>query len=448
MTALPDVKTMSDAVFHDMRVHRTRRDRSAVARSLCIVALTGGAAASAFAAGAGTEGRMILLAGGAFLACLWAFGSLPGFGLHPEARLRKAVQAWFASLCIALISALVLADPHTDEITRFVLAFLALAIAQAVCGRILRTILRRSGHWGEAVHLAGDPARVAGLRSWLHANPDTGLDPDPDSRAVKVLWADAAAPSPEQLERLARTYSQVVLVHDLPRTTMTGIHPAWQDGAIGTQITLARRDGISRWIKRGIDLAVVIPVGIVALPIVALAALAVRMVDPGPAFHVQHRDGRDGRPFAMLKLRTMYLDADRMLARLIETDPAIREEWETHFKLRHDPRVLPVIGPFLRTSSLDELPQLLNILRGEMSLVGPRPFPDYHLSAMPADFRARRATVTPGLTGLWQISERGDADLGVQQQLDDFYISGRSLWGDLSIFLRTFSAVLGRGGAF
>jgi lipopolysaccharide/colanic/teichoic acid biosynthesis glycosyltransferase len=177
-----------------------------------------------------------------------------------------------------------------------------------------------------------------------------------------------------------------------------------------------------------------------------LAALWIKLSSRGPAFYQQMREGMSGRRIPVWKLRTMYTDGEGLLEDWLEKHPEDREQWRRYFKLRHDPRVLPIIGPLLRRTSLDELPQLWNVLRGDMSLVGPRPLPDYHLQRFTSEFRTLRTRVLPGLTGLWQVSARSEGDVNVQEALDTYYIRNWSPWLDLYILARTVTAVLlGRG---
>ena len=150
---------------------------------------------------------------------------------------------------------------------------------------------------------------------------------------------------------------------------------------------------------------------IVALPIIALFAAIVQMVSRGSIFFFQEREGLDGTRFKVWKLRTMCPDAEKKLADCLANDPELSRQWHRNVKLLHDPRIVPLVGNFMRRFSIDELPQLWNIVNGTMSLVGPRPFPEYHLSRFRPDFRQLRTAVRPGLTGMWQVMVRSDGEL-------------------------------------
>ncbi|MFO1061997.1 MAG: sugar transferase [Dongiaceae bacterium] len=214
------------------------------------------------------------------------------------------------------------------------------------------------------------------------------------------------------------------------------IRPVARAGARGPGLRLQRAA------KRGLDLVAILAGGLLALPIVVLAALAIKLADGGPVFYAQTRRGHEGRLIRVWKLRTMYQDAGQRLERHLAGDDAARAEWARSFKLRRDPRILPVVGHVLRCSSFDELPQLWNILRGEMTLVGPRPLPDYHLAAFDAGFVRLRQSVVPGLTGLWQISCRSNGDNAAFVQWDGAYVRNWSLGLDLAILMRTVLTVL------
>ncbi len=213
--------------------------------------------------------------------------------------------------------------------------------------------------------------------------------------------------------------------------------------------TLARRgaaEAVRPAAKRVMDLAGAALLLLICAPAFLVIAALVRM-DGGSALYAHQRVGRDGRFFGCLKFRSMVVDADRRLAALLERDPAARAEWETTRKLKHDPRVTWV-GRFLRATSLDELPQLINVLRGEMSLVGPRPVQASELASFYGAAAMHYMAVRPGLTGPWQVSGRSDTSYAQRVALDVGYATNPSLWTDVKILLRTPVAVLARRGAY
>jgi lipopolysaccharide/colanic/teichoic acid biosynthesis glycosyltransferase len=205
----------------------------------------------------------------------------------------------------------------------------------------------------------------------------------------------------------------------------------------GTAESAAGMSGVyARHGKRILDVALGLVAAPVVAPLVAVLGLAVRL-DGGPAFYGQERVGRGGRHFTCWKLRTMVPDADSRLEAYLDANPAARAEWDATQKLRDDPRVTR-FGRFLRISSLDELPQLWNILKGEMSLVGPRPFtPDQRRFYHGASYYALR----PGLTGYWQIGGRNDATFAQRAVDDARYAREIGLWTDLRTILKTVRVV-------
>ena len=194
------------------------------------------------------------------------------------------------------------------------------------------------------------------------------------------------------------------------------------------------------------NMAVALLAIVFLLPIMLFVALAVYAQDGGPILFAHRRIGLNGRTFYCLKFRSMAVDAEERLAALLASDPAARTEWERDHKLRNDPRVT-ALGAFLRKTSLDELPQLFNVLRGEMSLVGPRPIVEAEVAKYGRRFGAY-CTVKPGITGLWQVSGRNDTGYRTRIALDCVYAKRRSLGLDAYIIAATVPAVLLRKGSY
>jgi undecaprenyl-phosphate galactose phosphotransferase len=202
--------------------------------------------------------------------------------------------------------------------------------------------------------------------------------------------------------------------------------------------------GLAQAAKFSFDFIIAL-LALVFLSPLLLAITAYIRTDGGPALYAQERIGRDGRRFRCFKFRSMVVDAERRLNDLLASDPEAAAEWAAVHKLTADPRVTE-IGAFLRKTSLDEIPQLLNVLRGEMSLVGPRPIVQDEIARYGNDIVSYCA-VRPGVTGLWQVSGRSDTTYARRIQLDVAYVKNWSLWRDISILFWTIPAVLLRRGA-
>jgi Undecaprenyl-phosphate galactose phosphotransferase WbaP len=248
------------------------------------------------------------------------------------------------------------------------------------------------------------------------------------------------------VQRLA--FPTIIIVPNL-----SGIETLWTmsrdlGGVLGIEVRKNLLLARNRLSKKVLDYAIAVPAFVLSLPCLAICALWIRIVSPGPVLFRHEREGKDGWPIKVWKLRTMHPDAEKLLRDYLTANPEQDEAWKRCYKLKNDPRIIRGIGWFLRVSSLDELPQLWNVLRGDMSLVGPRPFPFYHLESFSKAFRILRRSTSPGLTGLWQVSERSDGDLSAQEAQDTYYIRNWSLWLDIYILLRTIRTVVLPKGAY
>ncbi|MBL0407660.1 sugar transferase [Microvirga aerilata] len=206
------------------------------------------------------------------------------------------------------------------------------------------------------------------------------------------------------------------------------------------------RPSFHRKAKRGLDVCLATLGMIMLFPLMLLICALIWLGSGGPVLYKQQRIGMAGRRFQCLKFRTMVPNADKVLQELLETSADARDEWEQSFKLKKDPRITP-FGKFLRQTSLDELPQLFNVLVGDMSLVGPRPIVANEMARY-GDVLPLYFSIRPGLTGIWQISGRSDCSYQERVAYDEQYVRNLSLKNDILIILRTFEAVFSRRGSF
>jgi Undecaprenyl-phosphate galactose phosphotransferase WbaP len=403
---------------------------------------------------------------------------LPGWGLGAVEEARRTVLLLVASFAAAA-TATWLAGPEgaLSESSRLTLvlagalSFVLVPLARTAAKRVL--VERRL--WGVpvAVYGAGRAGALVVRRlqeeCGMGYTPIAVFDDDPgrwgeyldtvpilggtdrvlDACGAAVL-AMPGASSERRLELLEgplACYRTVVVVPDLVDAPSLWVRPRDMGGLLGLEITSNLTRPLPRLAKRMLDLSLTVLSAPLWAPAVAVLAALVMAEDGASPFYWQQRVGLAGRPFRVWKLRTMRPDADSVLQDALASNGALRDEWGTTFKLERDPRVTRA-GGWIRAASLDELPQLVNVLRGEMSLVGPRPLPSYHHGELPVDVREVRERVRPGITGLWQVSGRSDSGTAGMERWDPYYVRNWSLWLDAVIIVRTIRAVLERRGAY
>ncbi|HEY9604088.1 MAG TPA: sugar transferase [Allocoleopsis sp.] len=214
----------------------------------------------------------------------------------------------------------------------------------------------------------------------------------------------------------------------------------------GPLASRTRPKGLSRhringdFTKRLFDVIFSLSVLILFFPLYLILATLIAISSPGPIFYVQERVGKNYKPFSCLKFRTMVYNADDLLSDLMTTSPHLRQEFEDNFKLKQDPRIT-AIGKFLRLTSLDEFPQFWNVLKGDMSVVGPRPLVPEELPKY-GRYMDKVLTIQPGITGLWQVSGRNDIPYNQRVQIDVYYVNARNLWLDLWIVFKTIGVII------
>jgi Undecaprenyl-phosphate galactose phosphotransferase WbaP len=415
-----------------------------------------------------------------FLAGYLAADLYPGFGLGPVESLRRTwLVTSFGFLVLAAFTFAVKLPQLYSRVT-FAIALVLSLIAVPTARALLLARAARWRWWREPVVMIGPRPLVARAIRLLRdmRRPDyravAALDPGwPDSpssgdpiegvplaggldraeqfarRGVQVaILAGEDLPTETTLDLLQQSFYRVVTLRPFEHLPVEGAQLRNLGGALTIEYTSNLLKPHNRAAKRALDVVMSAVTLILTGPLLLLAALVVRIVSAGRPIFEQERSGLGGRSFSVLKVRTMYVDAEQRLEQHLRLHPELEREWLKRFKLEDDPRLIPGLGRFLRRFSIDELPQLWNVLRGEMSLVGPRPFPGYHLSAFPPEFLRLRQRMRPGITGLWQVMVRSAGTIDEQQFFDTYYLRNWSVWLDLYILGRTVRAVLRGDGAY
>lgn len=343
---------------------------------------------------------------------------------------------------------------------------------------LLRMMVSRRSWWGYPVLVIGSGATAAHAVRSLRRQPETGLKPvavvanrghgggrfcglevvgtvgacDQAARRLGVHHAVLATPDlprPEAdaaLDRLRHTLPHVLLIPHLG----SGAGSLWVGtvdlaGVLSLEVRHRLLDRGRLTLKRVLDVAIIFVFSPLLLPVLATLWLLVRFTSRGPVLFSQPRIGRGGRPFTIWKFRSMRRNADDMLDDHLAEDAGMRSQWRRHNKLHRDPRVTR-LGRFLRATSLDELPQVWNVLNGTMSLVGPRPVPADELTKY-GEIAELYKQVRPGITGIWQVSGRSRTTYDERVSMDAYYVRNWSVWLDIHLLSRTALAVVLQRGA-
>ena len=404
-------------------------------------------------------------------------GLYPGLRLSPVEEFRRLIVSVTCVLIVWAIGAAVLTGSLAVQIWFLLAVWLTCLVSLPISRGWTRQFLGRWTRWGVPVLVCGDDTAAARVYHWLADNRHLGLRPvgviadrntleigDDDTWYVGnwsdthdiavdrgVYWAIVVPTekSSDQVSKLIADYLYTIpQVHIL--SELTGVPDDWSpqqlDGLAGIHLQQNLMLPLPHVTKRCMDLVASITGTILLMPLLFYVAVAVKMSSRGPILYAHERIGKDGRKFKAWKFRTMFENSNDVLELYLEQHPDLRSEWEKDHKLRHDPRVTR-IGRFIRKTSIDELPQLWNVIRGDMSLVGPRPIVTAEIEKY-GPYYGLYTMVTPGITGLWQVSGRNNTTYEERVQLDAYYVRNWSPWMDMYLLIRTIRIVLFAHGAY
>lgn len=403
-------------------------------------------------------------------------GLYPAIGLSPVDELRRLTLATTGVFMGLGTLSFYIRNMSQWSRASFALSWLLALLLIPVFRKLVRSLACRQGWWGEPVAIIGFGEQGQRLYDRLISRPQFGLRP---TLALEGSLDEHGAPRVVSLDRKGKLepaslldlqtailitdeistellskliddrwgrFSHLVLIPGDHKMGSVWITPYDIGGTLGLEV---HQNLLSRWqqfSKRLLDIFLVIISIPVLIPVFVLLALAIRIDSPGKVFFTQKRVGRGNNLLKVVKFRTMQENAEEALEIYLNEHPELREEWEANYKLKHDPRVTRM-GRFLRRTSLDELPQVWNVLCGEMSLVGPRPIVQEEIP-MYGHYFNLYTQVLPGMTGMWQVSGRNDLSYEERVRLDEYYVRNWSIWLDFYILASTVFAILTARGAY
>ncbi len=428
----------------------------------------------------------------AFCLALFANSRLyPGVGISPVTEIELVTKYVSAGFAGGLVLLTVVQSHWTPNHVAFLLAWFVSLIAVQFARWTVRIVSVKCGTWGEPVVVIGRGMQVTQTINYFLLRPRLGFVPvlgaistpglpsetcpvpviplkrllargaeDSLRGGIQTALVDAPAVSEffqsDESKALFQLFRRLVLVSDLGWIEGASMHVQDFEGLVGIAAEKKVLSPMDALLKRTLDIGLSILLGGVLLPVMLAAAIWIKLDSPGSIFYLQERLGRDRRrlkregehwrKIKIHKFRSMYTNADSALKAYLVAHPEARREWDATQKLCHDPRVTRA-GRVLRKFSIDELPQLIDVLKGDMSLVGPRPMTPSQLRLYGNNIGAY-CGVRPGITGLWQVSGRNRTTFEERARFDAYYIQNWSGWLDIYILLRTVWVVLSRDGAY
>ena len=403
-------------------------------------------------------------------------GLYPGVGLSPVEELRRLSTA--TSAVFLVFTAFTFWIRIAEYFSRLIIAFSwGIALVTVPLSRwIFRTILVNLDMWGEPVAVIGDGPQTYrvvdflltrmrfGLRPVVILNADKHYDDSspipevplnmafdksnylPSLRTAILIDAELPAATKDQfLYESIPNFQRFIMISDQDWIGSLGVDPYDLEGLLGLELRQNLLNPWHRRTKRAMDLVLSTIIGVISLPVCGFIAVSIKIDSPGHVLFCQERVGKNGDIIRVWKFRTMVNNADELLKEYLDEHPVAQIEWRENQKLKNDPRVTRT-GRFLRRTSLDEIPQLWNVLKGEMSLVGPRPIVKVEIERYKAGYRLY-TRVRPGITGLWQASRRKDTSYSDRVRYDEYYVRNWSIWLDIYIMLRTVWVVISGQGA-